>query len=458
MSSHPHLLILGGGSAAVTAAREVADRGGRVTLIHEGLPLGGCCLHVGCVPSKYWIRAAEKVHACQQSLFPGLHPKGVDVDQPNLFSDLHETIRELRERNYEPMLNQLEGVEMIRGWGRIVDETTVEVDGQTISGDAILIATGSRTDLSPAVHLPSELVLSNEKLFNQEKLPESVLMIGGGYIAIELAQMMTRFGVEVTTLQRSAHVLSSQPAYLGQELAEVFEEEGMNLICGFDSKEIRVGGKGVEAVGSLNGEERVFTANKVMLARGRLGNTDGLGLDASGVQTNPHGFLQVNDRFQTSCPTIYGVGDVLGGHMLVYTASAEAERMVAGLFGEDVQQISDHSVPWVVFTDPQVAGIGWSAEEARDQGIDVEEAELPVSRWPRFSTINETRGFLKMFRDPESDTLVGARAVCPEAGDLISELALIQEHRLSLKTIADRVVPYLTLNEGIQRCAAKFHQ
>lgn len=453
----PHLLILGGGSAAVTAAREVATRGGRVTLINDGLPIGGCCLHVGCVPSKYWIRAAEQVHHSRHSTFPGLTPKGIEVDQGLLFEDLRSLIRDLRERNYQPMLDSLQSLEVIKGWGRIVDGHTVEVNGRRVTGDAILIATGSRTDVTPAAQLPADRVLSNENFFDQSSLPQSVLVVGGGYIAVELAQMMTRFGVEVTTLQRSRHLLSSQPAFIGESLGSILKAEGMNLVCGVDLKELREGGKGAEAVTVVEGQERIFTAEKVLMARGRLGNTGKLDLQSVGVSPERNGFLAVDDHFRTACSTVYAVGDVLGGHMLVYTASAEAERMVAGLFGEETCQIPPESVPWVVFSHPQVAGVGWSAEEAEAQGIQVEEAELEVARWPRFSTIHETTGFLKMYRDVQTDALVGARALCPEAGDLMSELALIRDYRIPLKEIADRVVPYLTLNEGIQRCAAKFH-
>lgn len=440
----------------MTAAAETVSRGGRATLIHEGLPVGGCCLHVGCVPSKYWIRAAEQVHAGQASRFPGLHPQGVKVDQTALFSDLHETITALRERNYEPMLDGLEGLEVIHGWGRLVDGTTVEVNGRNVSGDAVLLATGSRTDLSPAAHLPEERVLSNENLFAQERLPESVIVVGGGYIAVELSQMMNRFGVKVTTLQRSAHVLSSQPAEIGGLLGEVFRDEGVNLVCGVDLQQLREGGDGVDAVALVNGQEQIFTAQKVMMARGRQGNTQSLGLEAAGIEAGRNGFLEVNGRFQTSCATVYAVGDVLGGHMLVYTASKEAERMVGGLFGDSVEPIPPDRVPWVVFSDPQVGGVGWSREEAETLGFQVEEAVLPVNRWPRFSTIHHERGFLKLFRDPSTDLLLGARAVCPEAGDLMSELALIREMKVPLSTIADRVVPYLTLNEGVQRCAENF--
>ncbi len=452
-----HLVILGGGTAAVSAATDMVSRGGSATIIHEGLPLGGCCLHVGCVPSKYLIRAAEQVHLTQHSPFPGLKPKGADIDQSLLFSDLRAKVKELRERNYEKPLPQVEGITLIRGWGKIVSSNAVEVNGQRIEGDAILVATGSRTHLAEAEDLPGSLVLSNENFFDQNQLPESVLVLGGGYIAVELSQMMNRLGVKVTTLQRSGHILSSQPAYLGEGLGEVMRSEGVDLVCNVDFQSFETGGEGVIAHAKVNGKEKTFTAQKVLMSRGRLANTDAIGLESIGVETRPNGSLDVNDRMQTSCPTVYAAGDVLGGHMLVYTASAEAERAVADLFGEAPSPWQPESIPWVVFSDPQIAGVGLSAEEARAQGYDVEEAELPVNRWPRFSTANREFGFLKMFRHPQTDTLIGARALCPEAGDLMSELSLIMKHEIPLKEIAGALVPYLTLTEGIQRCAAKFY-
>lgn len=452
-----HLVILGGGSAAISAAHAMIARGGTATLIHEGLPLGGCCLHVGCVPSKYLIRAAEQVHLTEQSPFPGLRPRGADVDPPALFRDMRAKIRELRERNYETPLPETDGIRLIRGWGRLTGPTSVEVNGEQISGDAVLIATGSRTDLSGTESLPDSLVLSNETFFAEDRLPDSVIVLGGGYIAVELSQMMNRLGVRVTTLQRSAHLLSAQPAPLGEGIGGVMRKEGVHLVCGTTVKEMKAEGGGVSVRVEGEGAEPSFHADKIFVSKGRLANTDAIGLESAGIEPGKNGYLSVNDRMQTRCPTVYAAGDVLGGHMLVYTASAEAERAVADLYGDPPSPWEPSSIPWVVFSDPQVAGVGLSEEEAREQGLPVETAELPVNRWPRFSTANRDTGFLQLIRNPETDTLLGARALCPEAGDLMSELSTLLKYRIPLKEIAASLVPYLTLTEGIQRCAAKFH-
>lgn len=452
-----HLLIIGGGSAAIAAARAVHARGGRSTLVHEGLPLGGCCLHVGCVPSKYLIRAAERAHHARHSPFKGQEPRGMRQDQAALFQDLRAKITAMRERNYEKPLPDLPGLTLIRGRGKVIDPSTIEVNGQRIQGDAVLLATGSRTDIADAAGLPPERILTNENLFDQDQLPESVVVVGGGYIAVELMQMMNRMGTHVIALQRSGHILSAQPAYIGETLGTYLKAEGVQLHCGADVESLEAGGDGVTARATVNGQSMSFTAHTVFMARGRLGNSEQLELDRVGIEANARGFVSVNDQLQTACPTVYAAGDILGGHMLVYTASAEAERVVAHLHGVPAPAWTPSSIPWVVFSDPQAAGVGLTAEEARAEGYQVEEAELPVNRWPRFSTANEDRGFLKLFRDPATDTLLGARALCPEAGDLMSELSLILHHRIPLRDIAAALVPYLTLTEGIQRCAAKFH-
>jgi mercuric reductase len=381
----------------------------------------------------------------------------MNLDQPALFEELRAKVTEMRERNYEHPLPELPGLTLIRGWGTLVDGTTVEVNGQRIQGEAVLLATGSRTDLAGAEELPEDLVLTNENLFDLNHLPASVLVIGGGYIAVELMQMMNRMGTKVTALQRSEHILSAQPAYLGESLGAFIRDEGVDLHCGVTLHTLEAGGDGIVAHATVHGESRSFSAQKVLMARGRLGNSQDLVLSNAEIKANARGFIPVNDQLQTDCPTVYAAGDLLGGHMLVYTASAEAERVVAHVCGEETVPWAASSVPWVVFSDPQAAGIGLSTEQAHAEGLEVEEAELPVNRWPRFSTANEDRGFLKLFRDPESDTLIGARALCPEAGDLMSELSLILKYQIPLKEVSSSLVPYLTLTEGIQRCAAKFY-
>ncbi len=452
-----HLLIIGGGTAAISAARDAVARGMEVTLVHEGLPLGGCCLNVGCVPSKYLIRAAEQVHQSQWQRFPGIVPKGADIDTRALLKDQRALVAALRKRNYEDPLPELAGLRMVKGWGALRDARSVEVNGETITGDAVLIATGSRTATPPIPGLETVDLLTNENLFDSDVLPNSVLVLGGGYIALEMAQMMQRMGTRVTLLQRSGHVLSKQPAELGEAIADFFRDEGMSVYCDTEIKEIRRNGDEIHASFSHGGEVKTCRAAAVFAALGRAGNTETLNLDGVGVETHGNGFIRVNEAYETSLPGVYAAGDVLGGHLLVYTASFEAEQIVARLAGESARGLTETEIPWVVFTDPQIAGVGLDAAAARAEGFEVEEAVLPVNRWPRFSTAHESRGFLKLYRDPTTDLLLGARAICPEGGDLTTELAWIRNKKIPLREVAASLAPYLTLSEGIAKCAANFY-
>lgn len=452
----PRLLVLGGGTAAISAARMAVDRGWEVVLAHAGLPLGGCCLNVGCVPSKYLIRAAERVHHARHPGFPGVSGTEPGVDAGVLFAGQREKVRELRERNYVEPLPKLEGLELVSGVGRLVDARTMAVGGRRISGDAVLVATGSRPWTPALPGLEGVEVLTNETLFGLERLPGSMLVLGGGYIALEMAQMLQRLGVRVTLIQRSGHVLSDQPAEIGEAMAGFLVSEGMEVVCGTRMVSVAKTGDGVSLEVEHQGERRVFKAEAVFSALGRAGNTQGLGLEAAGVRLRGRGFVEVNERLETAVPGVYAAGDVLGGHLLVYTASYEAEQVVGQLCGEAVEPVRPEGVPWVVFTDPQVAGIGLDAETARARGLEVEEAVLPVNRWPRFSTLGEERGFLKLIRDVRTDCLVGARAACPEGGDLMTELGWILRKGIPMREVAASLAPYLTLSEGIQKCAGRF--
>jgi len=453
-----HLILVGGGSAAVAAARAACARGARVTLVNEGLPLGGTCLHVGCVPSKFLIRAGEAMRHAGHARYPGIRPKGAQLDFAALAAANRGLVDTLRELNYESPLPKIEGLTLVRGWGRLVDGRTVEVNRETIRGDAILLATGSRSAFPDLPGLDTVPVLTNENLFSLDRLPSSVVVLGGGYIALETAQWLARLGSQVTLLQRGPHVLSQLAPDLGEELADFLRAEGLAVHTGAAITQIRRQGGGAAVDFQVEGQARHVLAERVMVSLGRKGNTEGLGLAEAGVETRGNGFVAVDRHLQSTCPGVYAAGDVLGGKMFVYTASHEAEVAVGNLLGDPPREPDVHGLPWVVFTDPQVAGTGLDLEEALAQGHEAESATLPVARWPRFRVAREERGFLRLIRDRPTDTLLGARALCPEGGDLMTELRLILRHRIPLREIAGATYPYLTLSEGIQRCAAKFYE
>jgi mercuric reductase len=451
-----HLAIIGGGSAAFAGAHRALDLGARVTMCNRGLPIGGTCLNVGCVPSKTLIRAAEAYHRGRHTGFRGLRLQAELEDFPAIIEEKRELVRGLRTSNYEDRIPDLLHFKLVPELGRLRDAHTVETDSEVITADHVLIATGT-SPLQPDVPGLSDVdYLTNESAFELDALPESMVVLGGGYIALECAQMFSRFGTRITVLQRSAHILSHQPRYLGDGLMECLAAEGLDVVCNVKLLRVTQNGDRVTVETTVDGEPRLYEADRVLVATGRGPNTEHMGLEEAGVERDEKGYVRVADTLETTVPGVYAAGDVIGDPEFVYTASYEAEIAVTNALTGTRQERDYTALPWVIFTDPQVAGVGWDEDEAMSHGYDADHAVLPADRWPRLKVARDMRGFLKLIRDRRSDRLLGARVLAPEGGDLITELGLAVKHGLTVTEIANTFHPYLTLSEGIQRAAQRF--
>jgi len=445
-----HLLVFGGGSAAITGALRAIEAGWTVTLANNFIPIGGTCLNVGCVPSKYYIRAAEALHRAQHGPFPGVNPKGADFDFAALAAGCKALVTELRATNYEDRLPEIEDLRLIEGTAALEagpNGPVMQVNGEAISGDAALVATGCYTVVPPISGLADTPYLTNTSLFDLTELPKSMVVLGAGYIALECAQMMQRFGVDVTVLQRSSHVLSDQPARIGDALQAALEADGVRVLTDTDIEHVSY----AEDQFRIRCSHGEIVSDAAFLGLGRAGRTDGLSLTC-----NAKGYVEVDDYGQSSMPNVYAAGDVCGDFQFVYAAAYQAEVAIDHLLGRDTPKRAYISLPWVVFTDPQVAGVGLDEAEAREAGHDVDVAEQPVARWPRFRVACQSEGFLKLIRDRKTDQLLGARIVCPEAGDLVGEISLAIRHGITVSELSRTLHPYLTLSEGIELAAGKF--
>lgn len=453
MPNQPHLLILGGGSAAMTGAIRALEHGATVTVANAGLPMGGTCLNVGCVPSKYFIRAAEWMHHAKHPTHPGLTAgTPPTLDWKTFMAGGQALVDELRRANYEEPIPKKEGLRWIEGQARLVvgDEgrPAMQVAGETIPGDYALIATGARSFTPPIEGLADTPFLTNEYVFSQPEQPKRMIVLGGGYIALECAQAFQRLGTEVTLLQRSGRILKHEPEDIALGLQEILRSEGIELVtdAGIQSVQYEAG---EFAVATAHG---TFRADQLFLGTGRVANTTGLPPEI----VEPSGPVTVDEFQRTPLPRVYAAGDVTGGAEYVYTAAAEAEAAVDHMFTGTAPARDYHALPWVMFTDPQVAGVGMTLEAAKAAGLDCDAAELPMGRWPRFRVTFQTQGFLRLVRDRERNVLIGARALCPEAGELMSEIALCIRKQIPVTEIPKILHPYLTLSEGIERAVFKF--
>ena len=451
-----HLIIVGGGSAAFAAALEAQSLGSRVTLINAGLPIGGTCVNVGCVPSKNLIRVAESLHNAKNNRFEGLHTEGRVSAFKALINQKRELVGDLQQQKYVDVIKDIDGITQVKGRATLSSPTSVEVNGETISSDNILLATGSRPNIPDINGLHDVNFLTNESAFELEELPESIIVLGGRYIALEIAQMFARLGSEVTILQRSDRILPNESRDLTDALTGYLEDEDLAVVTGNQIQKISETEAGITVETQVNGELKTYSAEKLLVATGRRSNTDNMGLETVGVAVKHAGGIQVDKNLQTSIPTIYAAGDVLNENMFVYTAAYEGKLAARNaLLGETTA--TDYSaLPWVIFTDPQVTGVGLDEAQARAQGINAEVSVLPMEYVPRALAARDTRGMIKLIRDSDTDRLLGARILAPEGAEMIMEVTLAIQYGITVRGLIDMFHPYLTNAEGIKLAALTF--
>ena len=452
-----HLLIVGGGSAAFSATIRAVELGaGRVTLINDGLPIGGTCVNVGCVPSKTLIRAAEALHRARHTHFDGIAVNGRLTDFKAVIAQKRQLVEQLRQTKYVDVVSDLPQVRLVRGRARFVDARTVEVNGERITGDRVLIATGASPFIPPIPGLAESGYLTNDTLFELEELPKSLIVLGGRYIALECAQMMARFGSKVTILQRSERILPTETPDLTDPLTGYLEGEGIEVVTGVVIQRVQRDGAGVVVEAEVNGASRRFSAETILVATGRQANARNMGLEKAGIKLDAGGFIVVNDKLETRAAGVFAAGDVIGAPEFVYTAAYEGALAAENALAGAARERDYTALPWVIFTDPQVAGVGIDEAQAHERGLDAEATTLPLSHVPRALAARDTRGFIKLIRDRATDRLVGARILAPEGSELLMEIALAIKFGITVSQLRQMFHPYLTLGEGVKLAAITF--
>ncbi len=449
------LAIMGGGSAAFAAARRASDLGARVLMANEG-PIGGTCVNVGCVPSKTLIRAAENHHQHGVSRFRGLKSEPGRVDFAELIREKAELVAELQRAKYVDVLTGLPNVELARGRARLVDRHTVAVGESVFRAEKILIATGARPVRPPIPGLSDPGIWDSTAAMEAKELPRRLVVLGGRYVALELGQMFARLGSRVTIVQRSAQILPDEDADVASALTEQLGREGIEVLAGRQVSRVSrgVGEYRLELRRGGGTEER--RADAVLCALGRGPNTTDLGLEELGVTLGARGAVAAGDDLQTSVSGIYAAGDVIGEPLFVYAAAYEGALAAENAIMGTTTPRDYTAIPWVIFTDPQVAGVGLNERQAAAAGVDVDVSVLPLSQVPRALAARDTRGFVKLLRARGEDRLVGARILAPEGGEQIHEASLMIKFGLSVSAVARHFHPYLTQGEAMKLAALGF--
>ncbi len=450
------LAVVGAGSAGFSAAITAAELGARVALIGHGT-IGGTCVNVGCVPSKTLIRATETLHQARAAArFAGIRGDARLEDWRALITQKDELVAGLRQAKYIDVLPAYDTVTYLEGPARLTADGIL-VNGGTIEAGKTIVATGAAPAPPDIPGIGDVPCLTSTTALELESLPRTLLVIGGGYIGVELAQMFARAGVEVTIVCRSRLLPHAEPE-IGHALADIFRGEGIRVLSGVSYKSIRRTDDGVALSVGIGVDDDVVEAEKVRVGTGRRPNTGDLGLEEIGVALAPGGGIEVDDRLRTTSPGVYAAGDVTGRDMYVYMAAYGARLAAENALNGDGRRYDATAMPAVTFTDPQVASVGLTERQARDAGRDVKTSVLPLEHVPRALAARDTRGLIKLVADRSTDKLLGAHMIAAEAGDSIQTAALAIRGGMTAGELGATIFPYLTMVEGLKLAAQTFEK
>ena len=456
------LVILGAGSTAFAAALKAQEMG-KTAVMTESRAIGGTCVNRGCLPSKNLIEAAKLVFEARNPRYPGLTANGgLNVDFGALIAQKDEVIRVYRDKKYDGLIGGRISVE--EGRARFLDPHTVEVDGKRLTGARLLIATGSRPvipeipGLAEVPYLTSDLLSHGEHVELRE-LPESLLIFGGGYVALELGQMFARFGSRVTILQRGRQLLArGYEPQLGRAIGRIFEEEGIDVVTNATVTGTRQVDDGVIAKVRVGEVEREFRAERLLIAAGRRPNSYDIGLDAAGVAVNERGEVETDQHLRTRMPDIFAAGDAIGGlheSQMATPVGARQGGIAAhnALNGNELRAFDGRVIPRAIFTDPQIGIVGMTEAEVIAAGHRCWCTTLPMEIVPRAGATRDTRGMIKMVADADTNEVLGVSMVGANAAEVIHEAAMAMRFRAKIEDFVDLLHVYPTMAEALKIAA-----
>jgi dihydrolipoamide dehydrogenase len=443
-----NLIVIGAGSAGLVAAYVAAAVKAKVTLI-EKARMGGDCLNTGCVPSKALIRSARLLSHVHRAQEFGIKKATADFDFADVMERVQRVVQAVEPHDSVARYRSL-GVECIAGEAKIASPYAVQVNGQTLTTRAIVIAAGARPLVLPIPGLEEVGYLTSDNLWALRTLPRRLLVLGGGPVGCELAQCFVRFGSQVTVVEMLPRLLFREDPDVSELVQRRFAAEGMDVRVGYRAKHILVDNGGKILVCEHEGKEERILFDEILVAVGRIANTQGYGLEALGIPTTAAHTVETNEYLQTLYPNIYACGDVAGPFQFTHTASHQAwYASVNALFARFRRFKADYSViPWAIFTEPEVARVGLNEMEAKEKAIAYEVTTYRLDDLDRAIADGEAHGFVKVLTVPDKDRVLGATIVGEHAGELIAEYVLAMRHGIGLNKILGTIHVYPTLAEA----------
>ncbi|MBX3015118.1 MAG: mercuric reductase [Caldilineaceae bacterium] len=453
-ASRYNLVVIGGGSAGLLSAIIAAGLGGKVALIEKHL-MGGDCLNVGCVPSKAMIRSAKSMAEVQRAAAYGIETHGPQVH----FAQVMERIRRVQaDISYVDSVQRYTaaGVDVFLGEGCFTGSDTVEVGGAQLRFKKSIIATGSRPYVPAIAGLQAAGFLTNETVWNLQAQPKRLAVIGGGPIGCELAQAFRRLGSAVVLFHNADHLLNREERDAAAIVQQTFLREGITLVLNSQVEQVTLtGADNVLHYTHPQGRDQV-AVDAILVATGRRPNIEGLGLERVGVNADPQRGIVVNDYLQSSNPQIYAIGDVAMADKFTHAAAAAAKLVIQNAFFFGRKKLSDLVIPRCTYTDPEIAHVGLSAQDAATQGIAIDTYTVSLQENDRAVADGEEEGFIRVHTQRKRDKILGATMVARQAGDLINEITLAMVAGVGLQTIGNVIHPYPTQAEAIARTAGLY--
>jgi mercuric reductase len=451
------LVIIGRGAAAFSAAIKASELSrGKASVAMVGVgALGGTCVNVGCVPSKYLLEASFRYY--NQSAFPGVDVKSAQLDFSKLMEGLRSFVAKAREEKYVKVIQNYPNVELIEGKARFSSNGSVLVDGKNeIQGKNVIIAVGSRPSAPPIEGLEDTGYITSDSVWQATKKPSSLAVIGGGAIGLEIGQAFQHFGTQVTVIEAMPRILANTEREISDTLQQKLEEEGMKFFLKARISSVnKKGEKKLIEVVTAQGKSLVET-EEILVATGRAPNTHDLALEAVGVETDKRGFIKTDLTMKTSNPKIYAAGDCVSKRLMLETLAArEGVIAVSNIFGEE-QTIDYDSVPWAVFTNPQVTSVGMTEEELMQKTGACSCRLVTLENVIKAKIIGEEAGVVKLVIDPSTQKVAGVHALSPYAAEFIIEGALAIKHGYTLWDVIDTVHIFPTLSESVKLAAQAF--
>ncbi len=441
------LVVIGAGPGGYVAAIRASQLGLRVAVVERDRP-GGVCVNWGCIPSKAILKSADLYQQMKNAASYGIVAKELSVD----YGEVIRRSRKVSEKMSRGVsfLFRKNGIELIAANAAVSSPTTVRAGDEEIGAGTILVAVGTAVRGLPGIEPDGKTVLTSDDALAQEGMPGSVVVLGGGAVGVEFAYIYRTFGADVALVEMEDQLLPRTDREVAKELEKSFGKQGIRVLTGAPAKALDKAA-GTLTV-SMGGKEEKLSAEKFLVAVGRKPLTEGLGLEACGVKLSK-GYIEVDASFRTACPTIFAIGDVIGGMLLAHEASAEGVAAAEIIAGHEVRPPDRDRIPACIFCQPEVATVGLSEEEAKKRGIPVKVSKFPFTALGRAVASGHTEGFVKMVAEERYGEVIGCHIIGHGASDLIAELGLARSLEATFHEIGRTVHAHPTLPEAIREAA-----